>query len=137
MCLTLARPASLRADVAPAEEKAEVIVYGGTPAGVMAAVAAAKRARSLARRSLTGRSEVCIGFRPSKAQATNTPVTIKHATGIAKLTVNQREETTPSTSVPVGEFTFKAGKSGSADITNPGADGRIAIDGVRWVWLGE
>lgn len=39
--------------------------------------------------------------------------------------------------VPVGEFTFKAGNSGSVDLTNRDTDGRIAIDAVRWVWLGD
>ncbi|MEQ1752129.1 MAG: hypothetical protein ABL974_22090, partial [Prosthecobacter sp.] len=85
----------------------------------------------------TGRYQVCIGFRPSKAQATNTPITIKHATGTAKLTLDQRTETTPFAFVPIGEFTFKAGDSSFVDITNAGADARIAIDGVRWMWLGE
>jgi hypothetical protein len=85
----------------------------------------------------TGRYQVCIGFRPSKAQATNTPITIKHAEGTAKLTLDQRTETTPFNFVPIGEFTFKVGDSGFVDLTNSGADGRIAIVGVRWVWLGE
>ena len=84
-----------------------------------------------------GRYQVCIGFRPSKVQATNTPITIKHASGTAKLTVNQRDESTPFAFVAVGEFTCKAGDSGFVEITNTGADGRVAIDGVRWVWLGE
>lgn len=85
----------------------------------------------------TGRYQVCIGFRPSKAQATNTPITIKHATGTAKLTLDQRTETTPFNFAAIGEFTFKAGDSGFVEITNTGSDGRIAIDAVRWVWLGE
>ena len=85
----------------------------------------------------TGRYQVCIGFRPSKAQATNTPITIKHAAGTAKLALDQRTETTPFAFVPVGEFSFKAGNSGSVGLTNVGTDGRIAIDAVRWVWLGE
>ena len=87
--------------------------------------------------ALTGRYQVCIGFRPSKALATNTPITIKHASGTAKLTLDQRTETTPFAFVSIGEFTFKAGESGFVEITNGGADGRIAIDAVRWVWLGE
>lgn len=41
-----------------------------------------------------------------------------------------------SAEVPVGEFTFKAGKSDNVDLTNRGTDGRIVIDAVRWVWLG-
>ncbi|MBI3877839.1 MAG: FAD-dependent oxidoreductase, partial [Verrucomicrobia bacterium] len=84
-----------------------------------------------------GRYLVCLGFRPAKVQATNTPVTIRHAGGTAKLTVDQRKETTPFNFVPLGEFTFKAGDSGFLEVSNGSADGRVAIDGVRWVWLGE
>lgn len=84
-----------------------------------------------------GRYLVCLGFRPAKVQATNTPVTIRHAGGTAKLTVDQRKETTPFNFVPLGEFTFRAGDSGFVEVSNGNADGRVAIDGVRWVWLGE
>ncbi|HLQ45307.1 MAG TPA: hypothetical protein VK137_11300, partial [Planctomycetaceae bacterium] len=84
-----------------------------------------------------GRYLVCLGFRPPKGQATNTPVTIRHASGTTKLTVNQRQETTSFNFVPLGEFSFKASDSGFVEISNRQADGRVAIDGVRWVWLGE
>ena len=48
--MALTSPASPTADAAPPapEEKAEVIVYGGTPAGVMAAVAAARHGHTVA-----------------------------------------------------------------------------------------
>src|SRR5204862_5794744 len=80
----------------------------------------------------TGRYQVCIGFRPAKNQATNVPLTIRHADGTAKLTVNERKETTPFNFTPVGEFSFKAGDSGFVEISNTKADGRVVIDGVRW-----
>ena len=38
---------------------------------------------------------------------------------------------------PIGEFTFKAGDAGFVEITNGNTDGRVIVDGVRWVWLGE
>lgn len=84
-----------------------------------------------------GRYQVCLGFRPSKTQATNVPVTLKHGDGTVKLTVNQREESTPFNFVPLGEFAFKAGNTSFVEIGNGGTDGRVVIDGVRWVWLGE
>lgn len=83
-----------------------------------------------------GRYQVCLAFRPSKAQATNTPVLIKHAKGNTKLALDQRKETTPFHWVPVGEFEFKAGSAGFLEVSNGGADGRVAIDGARWIWLG-
>lgn len=84
-----------------------------------------------------GRYQVCLGFRPGVKQATNTPVTIRHAGGVAKLKVDQRKETMPFNFVPLGEFTFKAGTAGSVEVSNGETDGRVVIDGVRWVWLGE
>jgi hypothetical protein len=85
----------------------------------------------------TGRYLICLGFRPSKRQATNVPVTIKCAEGVKKLTVDERTETTPFNFTSIGEFRFKAGAAGFVEITNGGTDGYVAIDGVRWIWLGE
>jgi hypothetical protein len=76
-------------------------------------------------------------FRPSKSRATNTPITIKHADGTAKLTLDQRTEIAPFNFVLVDEYKFNAGEAGFVELTNQGADGRIAIDAVRWIWLGE
>ncbi|MCF7784702.1 MAG: FAD-dependent oxidoreductase [Prosthecobacter sp.] len=84
-----------------------------------------------------GRYQVCLAFRPSKTQATNTPVVVKHAEGSAKLTLNQRQETTPFIWVPLGEYHFKAGNSGFLELRNADTDGRIAVDGARWIWLGK
>ncbi|GEP44514.1 FAD-dependent oxidoreductase [Brevifollis gellanilyticus] len=84
-----------------------------------------------------GRYQVCLGFRPSKAQATNTPLLIKHAVGNDKLTIDQRKETTAFNWVPVGEFEFKAGRDGFVEVSNGQVDGRVAIDGMRWIWLGK
>lgn len=84
-----------------------------------------------------GRYQVCLGFRPSKRQATNVPVLIKHAEGNVKQTVDERAETTPFALVPLGEFRFRAGDAGFVEITNGNTDGFVAVDGVRWVWLGE
>ncbi|HEY5792348.1 MAG TPA: FAD-dependent oxidoreductase [Chthoniobacterales bacterium] len=85
----------------------------------------------------TGRYKVCVGFRPAADQATNMPVTIRHAGGDTTIIVNERQETTPFNFTPIGTFTFNAGSNGYVKITNDGANGLVAIDGVRWIWLGE
>jgi len=76
---------------------------------------------------------------PSKPKlATKVPVTIRHAEGTAKTEVDQRKETTPFPFVAVGEYRFKAGDAGFVELRNGDAlDGRVVVDGVRWVWLGE
>ncbi len=84
-----------------------------------------------------GRYQLCLGFRPLKTQATNTPVTITHAGGKTQIAVDQRKEATPFNFVPLGEFSFNGSDKDGVDITNSGTDGLIAIDGVRWLWLGE
>mgnify|MGYP003606728260 CR=1 FL=1 len=85
-----------------------------------------------------GRYQICLCFRPANNYATSVPVTIRHAEGTAKVTVDQRKETTPFPFVALGEFRFKAGDAGFVELRNGAAlDGRVVVDGVRWVWLGE
>lgn len=85
-----------------------------------------------------GRYQVCLCFRPAKSQATKVPVTVRHAEGTAKVSVDQSTETTPFPFTPLGEFHFKAGDAGYVELRNGDAlDGRVVIDGVRWVWLGQ
>ena len=85
----------------------------------------------------TGRYQLCLGFLPSKTNATNVPVLVKHAGGNTKLKVDERKSGTEFIFSPIGEFTFKAGDTGFVEITNGNTDGRVIVDGVRWVWLGE
>ena len=86
----------------------------------------------------TGKYQLCLGFRPFKANATNVPVLVRHAVGTAKLVVDERSPGTSFNFTPIGEpFTFKAGDSGFVEITNGNTDGRVIVDGVRWVWLSE
>ena len=84
-----------------------------------------------------GRYAVVLGFRPSKGLATNTPVTVKHAGGVAKVTINQRTADTPFPFVVIGEYRFKTGNAGFVEVANAETDGKVMIDGVRWIWLGE
>jgi hypothetical protein len=84
-----------------------------------------------------GRYRVCLGFRPDPGQTTRLPVLIKHAKGNERMVVNQRDEPSPFTFHALGEFTFKGGAAGFLELTNSETDGRVAVDGVRWLWLGE
>lgn len=97
----------------------------------------AARARFEAVNLPAGRYQVCVGFRPAKNQASNVPVTIRHAGGTARVTLDERKGEGPFVWVGVGEFKFSAEKAGFVEIGNGGTDGRVAVDGVRWVWVGE
>ncbi|RYD38781.1 MAG: FAD-dependent oxidoreductase [Verrucomicrobiaceae bacterium] len=85
----------------------------------------------------SGRYRVCVAFRPAKTQATNAPVTVRHAGGTGNIILNQRHEVTPFPWVAIGEFPFKGGEPAELEISNAGTDGLIAVDGVRWIWIGK
>ena len=104
---------------------------GGVPGGPV-------RARFTPNLSRAGRYEVCVGSRPNPKLATNTPVTIRHADGETVVALDQRTSQSPFAFTPVGEFRFARGATpGFVELTNVGADGRVAADAVRWVWVGE
>jgi hypothetical protein len=97
----------------------------------------AARAKFVPNLPRAGRYEICLGFRPAKDQATNVPIVIHTAEGVKRVTLNERTSDTPFPFVPLGEFKFAAGEHSYLELTNHETDGHIAIDGVRWVWLGE
>jgi len=141
LCLPMAALAAAPfAEPAPPVD-AEVCVYGGTPSGVMAAVAAARNGHTVSLVDINAHMGGGVsGGLVATDMGDREPVgglTIRHATGTTKLTVNERDETTPFNFTPVGEFSFNAGTSGFVEITSANTDGRVVIDGVRWVWLGE
>ena len=106
--------------------------------GVRKGKVAPARARFQPTLPRDGRYQVCLCYRPARTLATKVPVTIRHVEGTAKTEVDQRKETTPFPFVALGEYRFKAGDAGFVELRNGDAlDGRVVVDGVRWVWLGE
>lgn len=75
-----------------------------------------------------GKYEVRLSYCHNVRRATNTPVTIVHASGETTIRINQQE-------VPkhgklfryLGVFKFKKGKAGSITISNEGTDGKYVI----------
>jgi hypothetical protein len=81
-----------------------------------------------------GRYEVFIAYPFNANRATNTPVTIRHADGETKVTLNQRRKPAVQDLLqPVGTFRFEAGRAGQVEIGNAGTDGYVVIDAVQWV----
>jgi hypothetical protein len=85
----------------------------------------------------SGRYRVAVAYATVSNRATNVPVQIKHADGIATVKVNQRKKESPFAFGPVGDYRFKAGDPATVVITNADVDGYVQIDTVRWLWLGE
>lgn len=85
----------------------------------------------------SGRYRVAVAFPSGATRATNAPVTVTHAGGTTKITLDQKKKPGPYAFQPIGEFRFKAGERASVSFSNRGADGLVLIDSVRWIWLGE
>ncbi len=85
----------------------------------------------------SGRYLVCFGFQPAKGQASNVQVKLRHADGLAQLTVNQRSGDSPFPFVALGEYRFSTKKEAFLEVSNTDADGRVVLDAARWIWLGE
>jgi len=95
------------------------------------------RARFVVDIPRAGHYQVCLGFRAAKNQATNVPLILRNAGKPKRLTVDERTETTPFNFTPLGDYQFKAGSIPVVEFTNHDTDGRVVIDGLRLLWLGE
>lgn len=81
-----------------------------------------------------GRYRVHLKASPNPNRATNVPVTVRHADGEAKVTVNQRSPKPGEKDwTLLGEYRFEAGKEAWVEISNDGTDGHVIVDAVRLV----
>jgi hypothetical protein len=79
-----------------------------------------------------GEYEVQVAWSPNANRATNVPVKIEHAGGVAELKLNQRERPEIDRLFGVvGRFRFDG--KGVVAISNADTDGHVVIDAVRWV----
>jgi hypothetical protein len=95
------------------------------------------RARFQPQLPRSGRYLVCFGFSPAKGQASNLKLKIKHADGLAQVTVDLRAGGSPFPFKAIGEYRFSTKKDAFLEVSNGDADGRVVLDAARWIWLGE
>ena len=81
-----------------------------------------------------GEYEVRLLYTWNKNRSTKTKVTIVSADGEKTLTINQRKPALVNR-VPcaLGIFRFEAGTGGCVTVSNEGADGYVAVDGVQFL----
>ncbi len=84
----------------------------------------------------SGTYAVAFAFQEGPGRAAAVPVTIHHAGGETRVTVNQRDRGTVFVFRPLGEFTFRAGEPARVVVSNEGTAGHVSIDEIRWIWLG-
>ena len=79
-----------------------------------------------------GRYEVIFAYAPNNNRASNVPVTVKHAAGETKVTVNEKKDATfDGLGVSLGMFEF--GTEAEVSVTTAGTDGYVVLDGVQWI----
>jgi hypothetical protein len=92
-----------------------------------------KSARFVAELPQAGRWEVRLAYTPHENRAEAVPVSVAHAEGTARVTVNQRKKPThDSAFVVLGTWTFPAGRA-SVEISTAGTTGHVIIDAVSFV----
>lgn len=70
-------------------------------------------------------------------RATNVPVAIDHADGIAKVAWNMRQGSKFGFAVPVGTYRFRAAETNTVTLATGGADGKVIVDSVAFVKVRE
>lgn len=85
----------------------------------------------------SGRYLVAVAFPSGGNRASNATLTITHAEGTAVVSLDQKKKPAPFAFQPVGEYRFDADRPATVTFSSAGANGRVLIDSVRWIWLGE
>ena len=81
-----------------------------------------------------GRYQVFIAYPFNSNRAAKVPVTIKHADGETKVTLDQKKKPAVRDLLqPVGTFRFEKGSAGYVEISNAGTEGFVVIDAVQWI----
>ncbi|MEY4941045.1 MAG: hypothetical protein RIQ93_2780 [Verrucomicrobiota bacterium] len=81
-----------------------------------------------------GRYRVAVAYPWNPNRAASVPVTIRHADGEKKLTLNQTKKPALDELLePVGVFRFEKGRSGYVEISNAGTSGYVVVDAVQWI----
>lgn len=81
-----------------------------------------------------GSYEVRLAYSPGGNRTTKAPVTIRHAEGEKKVTVDQRKKPEIDEAfVSLGTYRFEAGKAGYVEITNSNTDGYVIIDAIQLI----
>ena len=93
-----------------------------------------QRARFVPDLPKAGRYDVFVAYPWHANRADNVPVTIQHADGETKVTLNQKKKPAVSELLHhVGTFRFERGRAGHVEISNVGTNGFVVIDAVQWV----
>ena len=80
-----------------------------------------------------GNYQISLLYKPGTDRASNVPVTIDHADGVAKVAWNMRKGSRFGFAVPIGTYRFVASKANTVRLSTSGADGKVIADSVAFV----
>jgi hypothetical protein len=84
-----------------------------------------------------GTYQISLLYKTAPDNASNVPVSIAHAGGVAKHVWNMRKGSKHGFSVPVGSYRFKAGTSHTVTLSTAGTDGNVIADAVAFVKVAD
>ena len=97
----------------------------------------AKSVRFEAKIPRAGKYRLSVAYPSNVRRATNVPVTVSTRTGSRTLHLNERVKDTPFAFTPLGDFHLAAGEQPNVIISTENTDGDVAIEAIRWIWMGE
>jgi len=80
-----------------------------------------------------GSYQISLLYKPGKDRASNVPVVIDHADGIAKVGWNMKQGSKFGFAVPVGTYRFLASRIHTVTLDTTGTDGKVIVDSVAFV----
>ena len=83
-----------------------------------------------------GTYQISLLYQPGADRASNVPVTIRHADGIATVSWNMRQGSRHGFAVDVGSYRFKASQTHTVTLGTAGTDGKVIVDSVAVVKTG-
>jgi hypothetical protein len=87
--------------------------------------------------SRSGQYLVALAFPAGPTRATNVPIRIRNGQSEYNIKVDERHKPGPFAFVPIGKFTLDAASPLSINIGTGETDGDVAVEAVRWIWLGS
>jgi lysophospholipase L1-like esterase len=84
-----------------------------------------------------GNYQISLIYYRGTNRASNVPVAIDHADGIANLTWNMQQGSTYGFAVPIGSYRFAASETNTVKLSTAGTNGKVIADAVAYVKIEE
>jgi hypothetical protein len=84
-----------------------------------------------------GNYQISLLYKPGTDRASNAPVSIDHADGIAEIAWNMQEGSRFGFAVPVGTYRFLASEANTVTLSTTGANGKVIADSIAFIKVGD